>query len=189
MAQVLEIYMKIILLAALCCLGSLTMAEDKPDTQKVFRLITRKGDREYTATAFFISPNRLLTAAHTFRHGTKDFFIDRGGREVYCKVLRVDFDKDIALLECAEACESHYRLVSTIKVVGFPGNNTVAEEAPGHIDLKHIHAHVHFVPGMSGGPLVNEYGDVEGMGVENNSDYDCKAVPASVLAEFVKTVK
>lgn len=177
---------------------SVLLAEDKPtttpakpfvETCKVFKIVCiRSGEpsKRYSATAFFISPTRLLTAGHEVKNAV-DQWIDKDGRSVRCKLLKVDFEKDVALLECDEENGSFYRLVSTITVIGFP-DGKVREESGGQIDRR-IHAHVHFVPGMSGGPLVNEYGDVEGMGVENQSDYDCKAVPASVLADFIKSAK
>lgn len=176
-------------LFAILLLSATAYAADV-DIQKSFKLVTRKDHTAWSATAFFISPTRLLTAAHTFKHGTKDYWIVKDGREVHCTVLKVDTKQDIALIESDEVCASFYRLAGSLKVVGFPFGQEAIEAAPGRIDSKWLHAKVYFVPGMSGAPLVNDYGDVEGMGVEDDgpmSGHDnCKAIPASVLAEFVK---
>lgn len=162
-------------------------ADAKPEPQKVFKILTKKGNERWFATAFFISPNRLLTAAHTFKKSA-DPFIVMGDHEVHCKIIKIDFNKDIALVESDEGCESFYRLVGTMRVIGFPFGRAL-ESPEGKVDSKRIHLHVFFVPGMSGAPLVNEYGDVEGMGVQGDilgDDHDCRAIPASTLADFVK---
>ncbi len=174
--------------------------EKKPDpvavvqpveVQKVFKLITRKNwEKQWTATAFFISPTRLVTAAHTFEK-SNDQWILKDGKEVHCRVVKIDFKKDIAVLESDEACESYYRLVSTIRLIGSPHGNPV-EEHTGYVDSSRIHARCYFVAGMSGCPMVNEYGDVEAMGVQGDiggDDKDCRAIPASTLAKFVESAK
>ncbi len=183
----------------LLTLSLAVLAEDKPtqtvavqtvEIQKVFKIeCKRDGEptKVYSGTAFYISPTRLLTAGHVLRR-TIDQWIVRDGRRMQCRVIKIDTEKDIALIETDVACGSFYRLVSAIRVIGFPGDRGL-EEHSGAVDLKRLHAKVYFVPGMSGGPLVNEYGDVEGMGVENETIYDCKAIPASALNEFVQSVK
>lgn len=183
--------MKTILMLAVLFFAT-AHCEDKPvpEIQKAFKLVTRGEDvkRRWMATAFYISPNRLLTAAHTFKHGDRDQWIEKGGRDVHCKVIKIDYKLDLVLLETDETCDSFYRLVSNIKIIGFPFGNE-KEEPVGKIDTKRIHLRCYFVPGMSGGPLVNEYGDVEGMGVENEGPGEerfCRAIPASVLVDFIK---
>lgn len=188
--------MKIFLSVALLC--SVLSAEDKPVTPpksvtevcKVFKIVSihdGESNRRHSGTAFYVSSTRLLTAAHVLKNTVSQWIV-KDGHDAKCRVVRIDYNKDVALLECDEACGAYFRLVSALRIVGFP-NGGEMEEASGEIDLKRLHAHCHFVPGMSGAPLVNEYGDVEGMGVENDSDYDCKAIPASVLAEFIKSAK
>ncbi len=188
--------MKIFFALALFC-ASLAAADavappvsNQPiEVQKTFKLIARKGKDQWTATAFFISPSRLLTAAHTLRGGPKDCWIEMNGREVVCRILKVDFDKDVALIESDEQCGAFYRLVGRVKMIGFPFGKESTESPDGVIDSKRVHARVYFRPGMSGGPLVNEYGDVEGMGVQGElfkDYYNCRLIPASVLAEFIK---
>lgn len=175
----------------LCLLLPCVFAEDaKPEAQKVFKIITRKGHESWFATAFYISPTRMLTAAHTFKKSA-DPFIVKDGREIHCRIIKIDFDKDIALVESEEACDAFYRLVAKMRVVGFPYGNPIVNPQ-GQVDSKRIHLRVYFVPGMSGAPVVNEYGDVEGMGVQGDilgDDHDCRAIPASTLSDFVESEK
>ncbi len=177
--------MKTILLIAIL-MFSAGAAEPKPvEIQKAFKVVTRNARTTWFATAFFVSKNRLLTAAHTFEK-SRDPYIQKDGREIRCRIVKIDFGKDIAVLECEEENADHYRLVSKVKVVGAAGGGDVVEH-DGRIDLKYIHAKVYFVKGMSGGPLINEYGDVEGMGVKGDmvGDNNCRAIPASALASFL----
>ncbi len=170
---------------------SIAHCEDKPTSEvvKVFKISSKHSDdgKTWHGTAFYISKTRLLTAAHVIKKSV-DQWIVKGDRRVHCKVIKCDYDKDIAVLESDEENEDFFRLVSKIKVLGFP-KGEFYEEASGVIDADRIHARCHFVKGMSGGPIVNEYGDVEGMGTDNRSDYDCKFIPACALAEFVKSIK
>lgn len=160
----------------------------KPD-ENVCKVVARNPNFKgsYMATAFFISPTRLLTAAHTFKK-TNDQWVVREGREIHCKMIKIDFKKDCALLEIEEgSCSSFFRLVSTVKLIGFPYGKEM-ETSTGSID-KEIRAHAYFVEGMSGCPLVNDFGDVEGMGLQDdwgNGHETCHAIQASALAEFVK---
>ncbi len=177
----------LVLMTAMLCGKCWAEGVNSEDAKKVFMLITRNTKDAWTATAFYISTTRLLTAAHTFKK-SNDQWIVKDGREVHCKIVKIDFDKDIALIECDDPCETYFRLISELKVIGFPFGNP-AITSPGRIDSKRIHAHAYFVAGMSGSPLVNEYGDVEGMGVQGDlfkDKYNCRAIPASDLADFVK---
>ena len=170
-------------------------AEDKPtpvvvaEVQKVFKVTARTSDGKtmYTATAFYVGSTTLATAAHTFKK-TSDQWIVKDGREVHCRLAKIDYKLDLALLECDEANSAWYRLVGDVMVIGFP-NGGAQEASTGKICNERVYAKVgKFVPGMSGGPVVNCYGDVEGVGVQNDlggKGNVCKFIPASVLADFL----
>lgn len=176
----------------LTLLAPMAGAVDQPvavvDIQRVFKVLARTSDGKttYSATAFFVGPTTLATAAHTFKK-TSDQWVIKDGREVHCRLVKIDTKLDLALLECEEASASWYRLVSEITVIGFPGNQPI-ESNVGRIDSDRIHAKVRFTYGMSGSPIVNQYGDVEGVGVQQDMSGQgktCKFIPASVLADFM----
>jgi S1-C subfamily serine protease len=176
-------------IASLALICSATLAESSDYAgMKVVKLVTRKDWKEqWTATAFFISPTRLLTAAHTFAK-SNDQWIVLDGKEVHCHVVRVDFKKDIAVLESDKRSSDFYRLAAKIVVKGFPLGGALVE-ASGYIDDKRVHSKIYFSNGMSGGPVEDENGCVIGMGVQGDSekgDDACKFIPASILAEFLK---
>ncbi len=153
--------------------------------EKVCRLLTRKGNDEWHASAFFVSPTQLLTAAHTFKKSV-DQWIVKDGREVHCVIVRIDFKADIAVLECEEPSVAWYKLVGPITVVGYPFKKDL-EQNELSFDTK-IHLKGKYWIGMSGAPLVDENGVVVAMGVGHDMGKDgqtCKAIPASCLAAFL----
>lgn len=178
--------------ALLLCIIPLQAAEQTAEVSKVFKVIARTGDGKtaYTATAFYVGPTTLATAAHTFKK-TSDQWIIKDGREVRCRLAKVDIKLDLALLECDESNAAWYRLVGEVTVIGFPGNQPM-ESNVGKIDSDRVHAKIKFTYGMSGGPVVNQYGDVEGVAVQQDwsaQGKTCKFIPASVLADFISGKK
>lgn len=155
---------------------------------RVVKLVTRKDwKQQWTATAFFVSENRLLTAAHTFKN-SNDQWIVIDGKEIRCKVVKIDFKKDIAVLESDARASAFYRLSSKVFVKGFPLGGDLVKSG-GFIDDKRVHSKAYFANGMSGGPVENESGEVIGMGVQGDSESGsdaCRFIPASALAEFLK---
>ncbi len=158
------------------------------ETEKVFRLIVRgTGNTEWHATAFFVGPTTLMTAAHTFAKANQPVIV-KNGREVVCRIAKIDKKIDICLLECDEVNE-YYSITTAPRVIGFPFK-MASETHTAVTDSSRLYFRARFVPGMSGGPLVDQAGFVIGMGVEHNmlknKESSCKAIPASVLAEFLK---
>jgi V8-like Glu-specific endopeptidase len=158
------------------------------EVQKAFKVIAHGIDNKttYTATAFYVGPTTLATAAHTFKK-TNDRWIEKDGRRVHCKLAKIDFKIDLAILECEETNAEYYKLVNVVKVIGFPMGGAM-ETNSGQIDSERVHVKVRFLEGMSGSPVVNEHGEVEGVGVQHDLGKDgstCRFIPASVLAAFM----
>ncbi len=172
--------MKII--AALVLIISLDICAADPD---VFQLTTGNGKKEYTATAFYVSETQLLTAAHTFKYGLVNTRIEKAGRFIPVRVLKIDFKADIALLECSDKGSPLPIATGGVRIYGFPGNDNKLRQTDGI--MTQIEASAHCYKGMSGGPLVTG-GVVVGMGVARDGDrYPCFAVPADALLKFMQS--
>ncbi len=167
---------------------SISSAEE---SAKVVKMVTGDGQHEWQATAFYISPTELLTAAHTFRNHTSIHLIVKDGRTIPCTIKKIDFERDICLLECSEKSEAFYPLLRHGKVtaVGYEDQHRAQTESPGQT-ASQFKINLRCVPGMSGCPLVDEGGYVIGMGVKHGAfgkkETECTAISSDALAMFLE---
>ncbi len=177
--------MKIIALCLFLTLGSFAA---EPEIQKVFKFFVdeNNGKKTWTASAFYISETQLLTAAHTLRHGTIDPRIMMNGKLVQARIVKIDFENDVALLESVKNAD-HFILASNgkVRLIGF-----VADKKEISINIgfqKKIEASANCFKGMSGCPLVNDSNVVIGMGIQRDGDnHPCFAVPSDTLLRFLE---
>ena len=172
-----------------------TFCEDAPVKPRcAFKIIVRHGKDQYSATAFFFSSTRLMTAAHTFKKADDgSVWIEKNGRRIHCKPIKIDFKKDIAVLECEEANESFYKIVGDIHVPGYPyGNDFTDPHGSLREEKGRTKANVFFVPGMSGAPVLDSSDNVIGMGTDRPNEFtenECEFIPVASLVVFLKDCK
>ena len=146
--------------------------------------------RGYCATAFFVSPTRLVTAAHTFSKGTTYHYIKVGGQNVAVKILRIDYDRDICVVEAINYSNPTWYPLQRNGIVKLKGfhleERTMSEEVAPNRDRNATANPI--VEGESGGPLVNEAGQVVGMGVSGGK-HSCVAVSSDAIAKFLDEVR
>ncbi len=162
-------------------------ADAEPDTSPIHRIKVYGKTGAYTATAFFIDTHRLLTAAHTFKHAQQPFLII-DGQEVACRVVKVNYDKDVdcVLLETDYTSQTVCQLSSGVVIAGFPGEFKELKLQSGGGVPKVFKSDNHIIDGMSGCPLFIN-GVVVGMGVRHtwgNSPASCEAIPVATLRRF-----
>lgn len=173
-------------IAVACQAQDTVKDQDNPGIYRV-RVFGRNND--WTATAFFISETKLLTAAHTFGKGYKRVVIFVDDKEVECKVIKKDSDEDVdaCLLETIDYKSPKFCTLSDgVKVMGYPGEHSKPITTTGG-KLEKLRTDNTLLPGMSGAPLM--VGNlVIGMGVASDgrtSTDSCMAIPSCILKAFV----
>ena len=78
--------------------AALAASDVVPDTSCVHPLKVFGKNGYDTATAFFIGTHRLLTAAHTFKYGSKPVILV-DGKEIPCRLIKLDFSENV---DCAQ---------------------------------------------------------------------------------------
>lgn len=170
--------MKIVLISLFVLVSIMSRAGEP------YKFVVNNGKQEWAATAFYISQTQLLTAAHTCAHGQNTFIV-RDGKITRVRIAKVDYKADIALLDCDVACADPYVLTrhGTIKIDGFPGGKPLTTTGV----VKQIEVTAALPAGMSGSPLVDEGGNVIGMGVmRDGKKHPCYAVPSDALLKFIE---
>lgn len=156
------------------------------DINKVVKIFTSSARKSYCATAFYISDNQLLTAAHTFGKGSLNPRILKDGVIIHVRLIKIDYNADIALIETDVINTDHYVLCSNGKItaVGFPGDDRKVNLSAGRmIQLQSDNA---LPAGMSGSPMVNESGVVVGMAIQSDDGRrQCFCVPSDTLLKFL----
>ena len=170
---------------------------------------TEPGDRPrpQSATAFAISENGYLVTTGHFALGARRVFIDMGpeaGR-MRAEVVEADSELDLAILKITdERFEDFGRLPyifdgddaqlgEEVFTVGFPKNELVYGHGAisainGYRDTIDYQISVPLNPGNSGGPLVNDKGEIIGIviGKKTNEDGAAYATKAKYFLEFVE---
>lgn len=188
----------VFLIAILCCpvfaVDESTQPVDHQAELKTFKLYTNDGAKEWIATAFVVSSNTLLSAAHPFKKTAKTsrHFILRGGKFEVLRLLKIDFDKDIAVLESDSPFNASYSFAPNSKepgvvtALGFPWQSRELKAISGRWkkSSKWLDTDRGILDGMSGCPMLNAAGDVIGMGCKG--DDTTHSVPCEALSKFLK---
>lgn len=135
-------------------------------------------------SGFFISEDGyLLTSEHVVGSAKNVRIVLHSGREVPGEVLRADSRRDIALLKVGEKGTPGLPLAVRLPKVGkevFAYGTPLAEELEGTLTrgivsgyrtqrgLKVIQSDVTIAPGSSGGPLLDDHGNVVGVAVSGH---------------------
>lgn len=159
----------------------------EPETPKVhtiFQIDTGK----HTGTAFFISPTQLLTAAHVFaKQPETGARLTLNGKLVAARVVKFDSKQDIAVLEVDEANADFLVLAKygTLTTVGFNERGQVVRDRVAQARDKSENV---CAPGMSGGPVLNEDGQVVGMIIKHDfaSSKGGTWITADTLRAFIE---
>lgn len=158
-----------------------------------------------TGTAFVVNNNGyLVTCAHVVRGGTK-FLVKLGQTELPAKVLEMDRDHDLALLQVLPTSgltvlplgdSQKVQLAQTVRVVGYPlstvlGNSIkiTSGSIAGLVDhegqrLFQVDAAIN--PGNSGGPVINDRGEVVGVASAKLAGAEISNVGFAVPAQEVR---
>jgi hypothetical protein len=160
----------VLILAAIGCLGSLLAADD-----------ARRENYSY-GTGFFVHPDGfLLTNQHVIENAKEVVVVTSEGRTLPARVIREDAYKDLALIKVdvangpylALGRSADVKVLDSIIAVGFPYAAKIGVELSaydgkvnairesGRIPVLQIDANVN--PGNSGGPVLNDRGEVVGV--------------------------
>ncbi len=174
------------ILATIVLFTSLNLvAADAVTVPTIFQISNGKR----VATAFYISPTKLLTAAHTFKGDmATPMTLVRDGKIVTCALIKIDTDKDIAVLETTEPNADFLTLdkYGTLTTIGIDQNGKVVKSTVN--STRHKTDNV-CSPGMSGCPILNGDGKVVGMGIRHAmfSSKGCTWITADELSAFVES--
>lgn len=172
-----------IALFLLTIITSVFSAED-PNIAKIYASNGR--DKTFCATAFFVSPNRLITAAHTFGSGMSNSWIKKGGANIAVTVIHCDHERDICLVETIGYTNPSWFTLQRNGVVtlkGFRYENPAQSDESVRKDER-LSTYNEIIDGESGGPLVNESGQVIGMGIMSHKR-TCISVSSDTIAKFL----
>jgi len=137
-----------------------------------------------TGTGFFVSPDGYLVTNHHVVEGGVQHFVKQGEVVREAKLVATDKKNDLAILEVAEEARPFPYLAvqgtysptpgEDVFTIGFPDPETLGvtpKTTKGSItavagikdDPRHLQMSVQIQPGNSGGPLLNEAGQVIGV--------------------------
>ncbi len=170
----------------------LAMSVFSAEDQNVVKIFTyaEKATRGYCATAFFVSPTKLVTAAHTFSNKTTNHWIKIGPETVPVTILRIDFERDICLVETIKYVNPTWYTLQrngVVRLKGFRKEERDLSEEPLEPMRDRISTRNIIIDGESGGPLVNESGQVVGMGIQNKGK-TCISVSSDTICKFLDEV-
>ncbi len=163
------------------------------ESDKIFKIFTNDGQKEYCATAFFISETRVLTA-HTFNHHTDRHFLMINGKLITARLVKIDKHADIAVLESEQKNATFFILSDTlpskgeqVNALGFMHEDRFLTDLPEMVKSAKdddIKCTPDGVNGMSGCPLVDSSGKVVGMLVRGYGS-NSHSIPSHTLKAFV----
>lgn len=167
---------------------SLFSAEDA----NVVKIYSFAGDAKkgHCATAFFVSPVRLITAAHTFSFGGTNHYIKVAGDSIPVTIVRIDYEKDICLVEAIHYENKTWYTLQRNGVVllkGFRKEERVQSDE-GVSRGERLYTDNQIIEGESGGPLVNETGQVIGMGIAGHGKHECVSVSSDTICKFLDSI-
>lgn len=132
-------------------------------------------------TGFFISSNGyLLTNEHVVRAAKRVTIKLSTGREILGEVLKTDAKRDVALIKAEEPALSYLpidknesSIGAEVIAIGTPLDEKFSTTVSKGIlsgyrlenGIRYIQSDVNVLPGNSGGPLLDEYGNVIGISV------------------------
>ncbi len=143
----------------------------------------RSEGNKYSSGFFINSTGFALTNAQTVGDAKRVQIMDSNGTKYQAKVLRVDYRRDVALIQAditdnralPIAAEDNIDALTDVYAIGTPFSNSYrATITKGIISnhrysvfqgLNYIQASIPTAPGYNGGPLIDEYGNVIGMSV------------------------
>ncbi len=163
------------------------------------------GPGESSGTGFLIDPKRALTNAHVVE-GCEQVTAGLGGSTTPAKVIARDAGNDLALLELEQPGPSvaklrpGVRLGEDVRVFGFPLRGLLASSGnftSGSItatagladDSRHLQISAPVQPGNSGGPLIDESGNVVGVVVSKIDTLKLAAVTDDVAQNVNFAIK
>lgn len=195
LSQLKKILVSIFLMASLPleCLA-LDYVETSRSTYRIYTLTTE--GRTGTGSGVQIGPNRILTNCHVVANA-KQVVAEHSatGQRLPASGVSTDQGRDACVLEVLGAPGNpvqQARFVSngdTVHVLGYPQSSrlVVSEGTVLEADFKFnndtaIHTSNYCAPGASGGPLLNDAGELVGLIFAGNSrTKTCFAVPAYYL--------
>lgn len=171
-------------------------------TEQILPAVVTVETAEIYGTGFFVSPNKLITCAHVVEnYNTLDVTM-QNGKKLTARLLEKVDEWDLALLQVSGGNypyieKFNYEAKTFDKVYSFPYSSKHSA-APGEVGAilekphesfgvtaKRIHYNGSTVPGSSGGPVVNEYGELVGVTYWGNESGN---VAFSIAAEYVQKI-
>lgn len=166
---------------------------------------TESGQKSAIGTGFFISDSgKVVTNYHVISGAVQDpdkyrlEFVNQQQETHSIEILAVDVINDLALLQASELSSKHFSLASTSPVKGaklFALGNPhdlgmiVVPGTYNGIKKNSFYQRIHFTgsinPGMSGGPTVNQSGEVIGINVATAGNQIGFLVPVKKLWSMI----
>jgi len=163
------------------------------------------GDRTIQITGFVVDTSGLiLCTAHTLRKPTRITIIFPDGRTLAGHLLRADFDRDLALLECSHAFEKAIHLNKANPVPGMGQKvfsigcplNRAGTMSSGYVDgpprlvdgQPLLQVRMEVEPGSSGSPVFDSDGNLVAVvkGRMKGDNLSGLLIPMETIISFVK---
>lgn len=164
----------------------------------VFKVITDKG----MGTGFFISPDGYILTNYHVVKDAKKIKININKKDYSVQIKKTNDDKDIALLKtdtlknlpCLTMSGDSIEDTEEVFAIGFPSNEEktitkgiVSQKSVTLNNNRYIKTDAVINPGSSGGPLLNDRGDV--IGINTFIDAETKdygyALPIDEVIDFI----
>lgn len=181
---------------------------EKVEKESLVRIVLgTDDDAAFLCTGEVIAPHTVLTAAHCTLHTHKedgmDVYLDRMGTYYHGDLMKVDKYLDLALINVYVGPKKPIKMApynpapgSEVAGIGFHSSPmplilngiVVADPVEMHTGTNLMPISRPLLHGMSGGPLVNQEGELVGVDVSTD-DVIGFAVPIATVRVFVEGVK
>lgn len=170
-------------------------ARAQPDPDIVGASVARIETLSAVGTGFVVAPGRVLTAAHVVENAATPTVII-GGESLAGRVITADPRLDVALIEVAQLSAPALTLspqppkvLDDVYAFGNPlgGATSASRGIVSAVSDRTVQTDAAVNPGNSGGPLLNDAGDVVGLVISKNAEAEgvSFAVPVDRLRAFL----
>jgi S1-C subfamily serine protease len=170
-------------------------ARSQPDPDIVGASVARIETLNAVGTGFVVAPGRVLTAAHVVE-GAADPTVIIGDENLTGRVIAADPRLDVALIDVATLSAPALALspeppqvLDDVYAFGNPlgGATSASRGIVSAVNDRTVQTDAAVNPGNSGGPLLNDAGDVVGLVISKNAEAEgvSFAVPVDRLRAFV----
>ena len=186
-----------VLIVVICLFYPSSWLQAQSLSNSVQKIYIQEQKMQKVGTGFFIHPNILATNYHVVKGATNLFLLNKENPVSVSTVLAFDKQTDLVLLyspiqgKPLSFSSSPLAYGEEVTTIGYPKGESL-QKYPGIFlgwekihEIWHIQIHGYIIPGMSGGPVLNEQGEVVGVN-RLGSFLSASRLRGAILANYLK---